>query len=112
MLGLRVYFLTPSLMAKQLYALQIDLDMVTQQISELRISHDKLDYIAKVVHDSELEQLCQAAQMRRMDDKFLDIQLKLNNFDGRLTNLEARMDKMERILMAICKKLEIDTTNL
>lgn len=103
-------------MSKQLYALQIDLDMVTQQISELRMSHDKLDYIAKVVHDSELEQLCQAAQMRRMDDKFLEIKLRLNDLDERLTKLEERFNKfearMESILMAICKKLEIDTSNL
>lgn len=76
-------------MAEQLFALKRDLDMVIEDVKFLKKSYDLLDYIAKVVHDSELEQLAQAAQMRR---------------------IEKRLDVIEKTLQLIVKHLGIQPT--
>ncbi|MEK7524534.1 MAG: hypothetical protein AAB588_05915 [Patescibacteria group bacterium] len=58
-------------MTEVLYALKRDLDMVTDDVQNLKRSYNLLDYIAKVVRNSELEQMAQAAQMRRIEKTLL-----------------------------------------
>lgn len=71
-------------MAKALYALNADLDMVIEDVQNLKRSYNLLDYIAKVVHDVELEQLAQAAQMRRIDAEMVEIRDEMKEMKGML----------------------------
>lgn len=73
-------------MAEQLYALQRDLDMITDDVQNLKRSYNTVDRIGKRFDDLWLEQLAQSAGMRR---------------------LEERLDKVEKILRKICSKLKI-----
>ena len=116
----------------QLYALKDDLDMLTEDVKNLKHGYGLLDYIAKVVHDSELEQLAQAAQMRRMEGRFVVIEKRLDSVEKRLDNVEQRLDaieqrldkveqrldamdqrldKMEKMLRLICEHLGIQPVN-
>ena len=58
-------------MAEALYALKRDLDMVTDEVQNLKKGYGTLDYIAGEIHHLRLEQDCQAAQMRRMEKTLL-----------------------------------------
>jgi hypothetical protein len=78
-----------------LFALQRDLDMTNEDVQTLKKSYGLLDYIAKVAYDCQLEQLAQAAQMRRME--------------ARLNVIETRLDKIEKTLLLIVKHLGIKT---
>ena len=95
-------------MAEQLYALQRDLNMITEDVNQLKKSYGLLDYIAKVVHDSELEQLAQAAQMRRIEVRIDKTEARLDRVEARLDKMEVRLDKIERLLLLICNKLDIN----
>lgn len=90
-----------------LYALQRDLNMVVQDVEWLKKPYNLLDYIAKVVHDCELEQLAQAAQMRRMENRFKEIEDRLNKVEARLDRVEARLDKIENRLANIENTLDL-----
>src|SRR3989338_10670389 len=90
----------------QLYALKDDLDMLTEDVKNLKHGYGLLDYIAKVVHDSELEQLAQAAQMRRMEGRFVVIEKRLDSVEKRLDNVEQRLDAVEKRLDAVEKRLD------
>ena len=101
-------------MLEPLYALKQDLDMVTNDVQELKHSYDLLDYIAKVVHDSELEQLSQARQMRRMEQRLdaveqrLDaVEQRLDAVEQRLATIESRLESIEKTLLLITKHLGI-----
>lgn len=67
--------------------------MVHDDVETLKHSYTLLDYIAKVVRDCQIEQLAQAAQMRRIE--------------GRIDKLEQRMDKIESKLDLIIAHLGI-----
>ena len=90
----------------QLYALKDDLDMLTEDVKNLKHGYGLLDYIAKVVHDSELEQLAQAAQMRRMEGRFVVIEKRLDNVEKRLDAVEKRLDAVEKRLDAVERRLD------
>jgi methyl-accepting chemotaxis protein len=111
-----------------LYALQRDLDMVTQDVEYLKKSYNLLDYIAKVARNSELEQLAQAAQMRRIEDTMKEIWERMDRMEAttkqiwermdrmentmeqmsqRMDRMENRMDRIENALLLICKHLGI-----
>ena len=87
-------------MEEPLYAFKRDLDMVTEDVLWLKKSYGLLDYIAKVVRNCELEQLAQAAQMRRIDDR-------LDGIEERMGKIEERLDKIEHTLALITKHLGI-----
>ncbi len=80
-------------MAGQIYALQRDVDMLTQDMQELKRSYNTVDFIAHTVKNLWDEQVCQAAQMRRMED--------------RLAKVEDRLVKVEECLAKIIKHLGI-----
>ena len=97
-------------MAEPLYALQRDLDMITDKVYNMERSYNLLDYIAKVVHDCELEQLAQAAQMRRIDQRLAAIEGKLDDlgdFKQRMEAVEKRLSVIEIHLRLITKHLGI-----
>ncbi len=78
-------------MPEQLYALKRDLDMLTRDMDNLKKSYGLLDYIAKVVHDSGLEQMAQAAQMRRMEDEMRLMRTVMENTENRLSRVEKNL---------------------
>ena len=61
--------------------------MVTDDVQNLKRTYGLVDYIAKVVSDCQLEQMAQAAQMRR---------------------IEGRLDTVEKYLLAIIDHLGIN----
>lgn len=85
-------------MADQLYALQMDLDMVVQDVQELKRSYNLLDYIAKVVRNCEIEQVAQAAQMRRIEERL----------DAMEKNMKLEFRKIHSTLALITKHLGIN----
>lgn len=85
--------------------------MVTSDVQNLKHSYSLLDYIAKVVHDVELEQLAQAAQMRRIEQELHKITIDLSNLkadvDKRMEAIDKRMEAIEKALTLITKHLGI-----
>lgn len=76
-------------MADQLYALQRDLDMIIEEVQNLKRTYNAVDKIAKQFDDLWQEQLAQGAQMRR---------------------IEERLDSIDKILGLICNKLGVNPT--
>ena len=56
-------------MQEPLYALKTDLDMITDDVHELKRSYNSVDYIAHTVKNLWDEQVCQSEQMRRLEEK-------------------------------------------
>ena len=77
--------------------------MVTLDVKELKKVYTPIDHIAKRFDDLWHEQKIQAGQMR-------EIEKRLNKLEQRLDKIEARLDNMEKLLLLICKKLEINPT--
>jgi hypothetical protein len=97
-------------MADQIFALQRDLDMVTEDVLNLKRSFGLLDYMAKVANDCQLEQLAQGAQMRRIEAKLDGYDARFISVESRLNSLEAGFEKMEKTLQLIVKHLGIKQT--
>lgn len=93
-------------MAEVLYALKRDLDMVTDDVQNLKRSYNLLDYIAKVVRDCQLEQMAQAAQMRRIEERMGRIEERMGRIEERMDRIEERMEKIEKTLLLIVRHLE------
>ncbi|GEM_PF-4423765 len=81
-------------MAKELYALQRDLDMVALQVNELTKALSNLDEILHRVINMELEQKFQAAQMRRMEDEIRDFRDEISDFRSEIGDLRSEMKKI------------------
>ncbi len=101
-------------MPGQLYALQSDLDMLTQDVHELKRSYNSVDYIAHTMKNLWDEQVCQGAQMRRMETRMAEIETVLSAIGKeqarhamRLDKLEQRMSKIEEFLGKIVKHMGI-----
>lgn len=90
-----------------LYALKEDLDMVADDVQNLKKSYNLLDYIAKVVRDCEIEQLAQSAQMRRIESRLTVIEADLLDVKTRLTSVEAKLTNIETNIELIMKHLKI-----
>lgn len=95
-------------MAPQLYAFKEDLDMVIQDVQNLKKGYGSLNYFAKIAHDLELEQKCQAGQMKRMEKELRSIRQKFEELAERIDRMETRLDRIEKLLLLICQKLEIN----
>lgn len=54
-------------MADQLFALQRDLEELSEDMQQLKRSYNTVDFIAHTVKNLWDEQMCQAEQMRRME---------------------------------------------
>lgn len=89
-------------MAEPLYALQRDLDMITDEVHNLNRSYNLLDYIAKVVRDCQIEQLAQAAQMRRMEGDIAGLK-------GDVVELKQDMSSVKEILYLLTKNVDVLT---
>lgn len=88
-------------MAEYLYALQRDLDMVTQDVLWLKKSYNMLDYIAKVVRDSKLEQLAQAAQMRRMEEEMKIMREEMKIMKAEISEIKTELGQMKEEISQI-----------
>ncbi len=65
---------------KQLYALQRDLDMLIDDVKNLKKGYGSLDYIVKMVRDFDVEQLAIGAQLKRVEDQLLDFKNDMRRF--------------------------------
>ncbi len=94
-------------MANSLYALQTDLDMITEKIQFLYTGFNTLDWMAQHVKRLDEEMTCQGEQMRRIEGRMDKIEERMAKMEANMNRMEGRMDKMEKLLLLICKKLEI-----
>lgn len=76
-------------MSLPLFALKEDLDMIIQDVYELKHAFNSIDEIAGRFKDMHDEQTCQAEQMRRIEGR-LDI------IEHRLDKNDLRMDRIEK----------------
>ncbi len=87
-------------MAGQLYALQRDLDMITEKVQFLYTSFTTLDWMAQKMKKMEEELTCQGEQMRRIEVRLdnVESQMKIGfeSSEKRFASLEQRFDIFER----------------
>lgn len=117
-------------MADQIFALQRDVDMIATQVNHLTQALSDLDLVLKRTDDLCLEQKFQSVQMNRMDDTLrtelpainkrlylIEKQLEVTHDDikrlkSRVKLMETRLNRMEKLLLLICQKLDINPNAL
>jgi len=92
--------------------------MLAQDISGLKTSYKAIDRIAKRFDDLWHEQLMQAEQMKRIEDRLKTVEDRLKTVEDRLKTVEDRLGSIEnqleelpamkKLLLLICKKLGIN----
>lgn len=81
--------------------------MLTQDIQELKKSYNTVDFIAHTVKNLWDEQVCQAAQMRRIEDRLAKLEDRMAKVEDRLAKIEDRLAKVEEYLAKVVKHLGI-----
>lgn len=81
-------------MNKPLFALKSELDMLTDQVYQLKRSYDLLDSIAEIVHTIETELTILSEQMRRLEKE-------QGNQSERFSRLEERLKPLSYVMELI-----------
>lgn len=100
-------------MVQQLYALKRDLDMLIEDVNNLKRSYNTVDFIAHTIKNMRDEQICQGEQMRRLeqDMKFRDKQMQcvvddVSELKARVSHLEVRVARLEVQFSQFALRLE------
>jgi archaellum component FlaC len=93
---------------EQLFALKRDLDMVTQDVQQLKKGYTSLDFIAHTVKNMWDEQVCQSEQMTRIE---VDMKNMYEHMDG-ITEEQARQSEQMTRMEGDIKGLKADVAEL
>lgn len=99
-------------MAEQLYALQRDVDKLSKDMQELRCSYTIVDFIAHNVKNLWDEHVCQAEQMKRMEEDIREIKSDVSQIKSDVQQLKLDVQFLKDQLVLVFQQLKLITDHL
>lgn len=94
-------------MAEQLFALKRDVNELMEDMQQIKRSYNTVDFIAHTVKNLWDEQQCQAAQMRRIEERLDKVEEGMRILRERMDRIEERLNALEVNMEKIVKHLGI-----